>query len=86
MSDTEHLILTVVMREAEWEADPAAVLKAARTRLDQRARHRGLCIDGAPREEVTILDAARRVRITLTAQAQPVSSEHQQLGASDDPN
>ena len=74
-SSTEHLILSVVVKDAEWRADPPAVLAEAHQRLHQRAQQRGLRIDGEPREDVEVVTDAQRVRITLAAEALPAEDE-----------
>ncbi|WP_432575173.1 hypothetical protein [Kineococcus sp. SYSU DK005] len=67
--DTEHLVLTTIVKDAEWRADTAAAMARAHERLHQRAQQHALRLQGAPLEEVEVLYDAHRVRITLSAQA-----------------
>ena len=67
----EHLVLTTVVRYEQWDANSRQVLHGARATLQQRAAQHGLLLHGRPIERVEDLHDARRVRITLSADALP---------------
>lgn len=67
----EHLVLTTVVKDADWKGRTSAVLTAVRATLAQRACQRGLALQGEPEEDVEVLITDHRVRITMTADAVP---------------
>ena len=69
MTHSQHLVLTTIVKDAQWRADAAAAMASAHQRLHERAQQRGLLIHGQPIEDVEVLYDAHRVRITLTAEA-----------------
>lgn len=70
----EHIVLTTVVPHDEWRTDAAGVRAACRHRLRDRAAGRGLALVGEPVEDLQTTAFAERVRLTLTADAEPVSS------------
>jgi len=72
MINVEHLILTTVVKVAEWRADTSAVLAYAHQQLHQRAQQSGLRIDGEPHADVDYIANAERVRVTLSVEATPL--------------
>ena len=67
----EHLILTTIVKEAQWNAGTLTVLEAAHATLRERAGQRGLILHGQPHEHIEVIPNGQRVRITLTADAVP---------------
>ncbi|WP_432570586.1 hypothetical protein [Kineococcus sp. SYSU DK005] len=64
--------MTSIVGEAEWRADTLRALSTVQGKLRRRAEQQGLSLCGRPSEAVEVILGDLRVRITISAEAEPV--------------
>jgi hypothetical protein len=68
MTDQQFALTTIVTR-ARWMASGGDVLSKGRAVLADQLQRLGVLVQGLPHEDVDVIDATARVRVTLSVTA-----------------